>query len=143
MSSKPRPDRSTVVPCLRYADAPAAIDWLCRVFGFERRLTVPSPDGGVRHAQLTLGGGMIMLGSVRPAERDSVKQPDEIGGAETQTPLVILPDVDGAYVRAKEAGGKILLEIADQPFGGRFFTCRDPQGHVWNVGSYDPWAPPA
>jgi uncharacterized glyoxalase superfamily protein PhnB len=27
--------RSTVMPALRYRDAPAATEWLCRVLGFE------------------------------------------------------------------------------------------------------------
>ncbi|MGH9859018.1 MAG: VOC family protein, partial [Candidatus Acidiferrales bacterium] len=58
--------RATVIPCLRYQDAPAAIEWLCRVFGFEKHLVVPNPDGTIAHAQLSFGNGMIMLGSVRP-----------------------------------------------------------------------------
>lgn len=37
--------RSTVIPALRYRNAPAAIDWLCQVFGFERQLIVPNEDG--------------------------------------------------------------------------------------------------
>jgi hypothetical protein len=55
---------SAVIPTFRYHDAPAAIDWLCRVLGFEAHLIVPGEtDGIVAHAQLTLGNGMIMLGS--------------------------------------------------------------------------------
>src|SRR5208337_5667082 len=57
--------RSTVVPALRYNDAPAAIDWLCQVFGFERHAVHEGPDGTIAHAELALGGGMIMLGSTR------------------------------------------------------------------------------
>ena len=56
--------KSTVIPGLRYRDAPAAIDWLVRVFGFEKHLVVPGNNGSIEHAQLSLGGGMIMLGSV-------------------------------------------------------------------------------
>jgi uncharacterized glyoxalase superfamily protein PhnB len=55
--------KCTVIPALRYRDAAAAIDWLCRAFGFERHLVVPGENGGIAHAQLTMGNGMIMLGS--------------------------------------------------------------------------------
>ena len=55
--------RATVIPCLRYRNAPAAIEWLCSVFGFEKHLVVPNDDGTIAHAQLSFGNGMVMLGS--------------------------------------------------------------------------------
>ena len=58
------PQPSLVIPCLRYRDAPAAIEWLCSVFGFEKHLVVANDDGSIAHAQLALGGGMVMLGLV-------------------------------------------------------------------------------
>jgi len=60
--------RATVIPSLRYRNAPAAIDWLCQVFGFEKQLVVPNPDGTIAHAELSFGNGMIMLGSVADTE---------------------------------------------------------------------------
>ena len=87
MSSLPKNTRATVIPCLRYRDAPAAIEWLCRAFGFEKHLVVPGEGGTIAHAELSFGNGMIMLGSVKKSEFDRLmKQPDEIGDAETQTP---------------------------------------------------------
>jgi len=53
------------VPSFRYRNAPVAIEWLCRVFGLRKNLVVPDDSGGVAHAQLSFGDGMIMLGSVR------------------------------------------------------------------------------
>jgi uncharacterized glyoxalase superfamily protein PhnB len=128
---------------MRYRDAPAAIDWLCRVFGFERQLVVPNPDGTIAHSQLRLGGGMIMLGSVvdSPFGR-LMRQPDEIGGAETQSAYVIVPDADVVYARVKAAKAEIVLDIKDEDYGGRGFTCRDLEGHLWTIGTYDPWEPP-
>ena len=41
MASTPKSTVSTVIPALRYRDAPAAIAWLCRAFGFEQHLVVP------------------------------------------------------------------------------------------------------
>ena len=131
---------ATIIPCLRYRDAAAAIDWLCQTFGFERQLVVPNADGTIAHAQLSFGSGMIMLGSVLDtAFGRLMKQPDEIGGRETQSPYEVVADADAIYHRAKAAGAEIVLEIKDEDYGGRGFSCRDPEGHLWNVGTYNPW----
>jgi uncharacterized glyoxalase superfamily protein PhnB len=132
---------ATVVPCLRYRDAPAAIEWLCGAFGFEKHLVVPGGDGTIAHAQLTLGNGMIMLGSAVESEYGRLtKQPDEIGGAVTQSAYVIVSNADAIYERATAAGCKIEIDIKDEDYGGRGFSCRDLEGHLWNFGTYDPWA---
>ena len=56
-------NRQTMVPGLRYEDAPAAIEWLCQAFGFEATLVAPGEEEGtIAHAQLAIGNGMIMLG---------------------------------------------------------------------------------
>jgi uncharacterized glyoxalase superfamily protein PhnB len=132
---------SIAIPCLRYRDTPAAIDWLCEVFGFECQLTVPGLDGAIAHAQLTLDGGMIMLGSVSSEGEYGrlLAQPDEIGGRETQTVYLQVEDADRVCERARDAGAVILQEPSDTEFGSRGFLCRDREGHVWNVGTYDPW----
>ena len=135
------PERSTAIPCLRYRDAPAAIDWLCRVLGFERHLVVPDDAGGITHAQLVLGGGMIMLGSARDNEYGLLmKQPDEVGGAQTQSSYLVVPDPDAVHARAVAAGATIAIPIKDEDYGGRGFSCHDLEGHLWSIGSYDPWA---
>lgn len=133
--------QSTVIPGMWYRDAPAAIEWLCRVFGFEKHAIVPGPDDTILHAELTLGGGMLMLGSVREKELSRfIKQPDQIGGAETQGLNLIVPDADAVYARAQAASAKIVFDIEEKPYGGRAFTCLDLEGRLWNVGTYDPWA---
>jgi len=142
MSSIAKDTRVTVVPCLRYRDAPKAIEWLCSVFGFEKQLIVPNEDGTVAHAQLSFGNGMVMVGSVRKVENEFgnlTKQPDEVGGAETQSPYLVVSDADAVYQRAKASGSKIEIEIKDEDYGGRGFSCRDLEGHLWNIGTYDPW----
>ncbi len=142
MSNKAKNTRATVIPCLRYRDAPAAIKWLCENFGFEKQLVVPNDDGTIAHAQLSFGNGMIMLGSVLEVETELgrlIKQPDEIGGAETQSAYVVVSDADAVYMRAKDAGAEIVIDIKDEDYGGRGFSCRDLEGHLWNFGTYDPW----
>lgn len=142
MSNLAKDTRTTIIPCLRYRDAPKAIEWLCRTFGFEKQLVVPNADGTIAHAQLSFGNGMIMLGSVLEVETEFgrlIKQPDEIGGFETQSAYVVVSDADEIYARAKAAGAEIVIEIKDEDYGGRDFTCRDLEGHLWNIGTYDPW----
>ena len=76
---------STVIPGHRYRNAPAAIDWLCKVFGFERHAVYEGENGTIAHAELTLGGGMIMVGSGRDDEFGrGFKSPGELGGIETR-----------------------------------------------------------
>ncbi len=124
MNSLAKDTRATVIPCIRYRDEPAAIEWLCQVFGFERQLVVPNEDGTIAHAQLSFGNGMIMLGSL---------------GDERQSAYVVVSDADAIYARAKATGAEIVREITDEDYGGRGFTCRDLDGHVWSFGTYDPW----
>ena len=131
---------ATIVPSFRYRNAPVAIEWLCRVLGLRKNLVVPDDSGGVAHAQLSFGEGMIMLGSVRENEWGRfIKQPDEISGAATQSIYLVVPDADVTYERAKNAGAEILIPIKDEEYGGRSFSCRDLEGHLWTISTYDPW----
>lgn len=137
----PSSNHSTLIPCLSYRDAPRAIDWLVEAFGFTPRLVVPGPDNSIVHAQLTIGGGMIMLGSLgkEGAYAKLMAAPSEFGGRQTQTTCLIVDDVDAVYTRALAAGAALVIDIDDMDYGGRSFTCRDLEGHVWSIGSYDPW----
>lgn len=133
---------STVIPALQYRDAHAAIDWLCRVFGFEKHQIFEHADGTIAHAELKLGGGMLMLASVGNSTAFSslIKQPDENGGFETQSAYLVVGDADAVYAKAVGAGARIEIAIKDEHYGGRGFTCRDLENRLWSVGTYDPWA---
>ena len=139
MSNIPKQTLCNVIPCMRYRDAPAAIEWLCDTLGFEPQLVVPNEDGSIAHAQLSFGNGMIMLGSAFDTEYGRLlKQPSEIGNFVTQSSYLVVNNADLVYGRVLEAGGRILLDIKDEDYGGRGFTCRDPEGHIWSIGTYDP-----
>jgi len=141
MAAGPKDARSTIIPGLRYRDAKAAIRWLCDVFGFAQHAVYEAADGSIAHAQLSFGNGMVMLGSVVDSEYGrNIRQPDEVGGKETQAPYLVVADADAVYSRVKAAGFEIVVDIKDEDYGGRGFSCRDPEGHLWNVGTYDPWA---
>lgn len=140
MSNQAKP--SAVIPSLRYRNAPAAIEWLVRAFGFEKKAVYPGPNDTIAHAELTFGsGGMVMLGSASN-EGDYAKfmvQPDEIGLRETKGIYLVVADADAIYATAKAAGAEMVLDIRDMDYGGRAFTCRDLEGHLWSIGSYNPW----
>jgi uncharacterized glyoxalase superfamily protein PhnB len=63
MPSFAKSTRATVIPVLRYRDGPAAIEWLCQTFGFEKNLVVSNEDGTIAHAQLSFGNGMTKTSS--------------------------------------------------------------------------------
>ena len=133
--------RSTVIPGHRYRNAPAAIDWLCQVFGFERHAVYEGENGTIAHAELSLGNGMIMLGSGKDDEHSrGFKPPDELGGVETCSLYIVVPDADTAHARAVAAGAVVVRPLQDTPYGSREFAVKDPEGHTWSAGTYDPWA---
>jgi uncharacterized glyoxalase superfamily protein PhnB len=142
MTNQAKACRSTIVPSLRYRNALAAIDWLVRAFGFEKQAVFLGPDSTtVMHAQLAFGNGMVMLGSVDNGGElgKLMAQPDEIGLRETKGTYLIVNDADAVHATAWTAGAEMVLDIRDMDYGGRAFTCRDLEGHLWNIGTYDPW----
>ena len=129
------------VPFLLYRDLPAAINWLCTTLGFEKHLMVQDEDGSVRYAQLTLGRGMVMLAPVNGSVFDKLMvQPDEVNGAETQGSYFFVANVDTHYARAKSRGADFILDITDKDRAQRGYSCRDPEGHIWNFGTFNPWS---
>jgi uncharacterized glyoxalase superfamily protein PhnB len=131
-----------VIPAFRYSNAPAAIDWLCDVLGFTRHAVFEGKNGIIEHAELSLGNGMIMLGSTKDDEHGRrFKTPTELGGLETSSTYIVVPDADAVHARAVAAGAEIIRPIQDTPYGSREFALRDPEGHSWSIGTYDPWNP--
>lgn len=116
-----------IIPTLKYENASSAIEWLCEAFGFEKHLIVEGEGGRIEHAQLTLGEGMIMLGSVRESNFNLYqKVPTAVGGVGTQSPYIVVSDVDGHCARAVKAGAQVVLQPEDQEYGGRLYSCLDP-----------------
>lgn len=129
-----------LIPALRYRDVDQAIEWLCVAFGFEKRDVVGGADGSTLYAYLTRGSAMILVRSVGESAVDRLMmQPDEIGGAETQSCYLVVEDADQHCRGARAAGADILLNVDDDAHGGRGYSCRDLEGHVWSFGTYDPW----
>ena len=140
------PAPTHMISVLRYRDPARAVAWLCAAFGFNVHHVVKASNDDMMCAQLTLGSSMFIIGRVGDASFDALmKQPDEVGGAETQLTYIVVADIDDHYQRAKRSGAAIAVELGDYEEGGRGYSCRDLEGHVWSFGSFDPWklGPPA
>ena len=127
----------TIFPILRYANARAAIRWLCDAFGFEELFCTPEDGDYVRHARLKLGTNLIMVGSVRP--EDGIASPKILGSA-TQMLAVYVKDPDAHFQRAQAAGAKILAPPNNTDFGSREYHVLDLEGHPWTFGTFRPAA---
>ncbi len=125
----------SIFPFLRYRDATAAMAWLEQAFGFRVALQVPAANGGIAHAELQLGHGMVMLGD-QPQDALGLALPQ--AGPGNQGIYIVVPDVDALYARAKAAGAQIVIDLHDTDYGSRDFSCRDPEGQLWSIGSYQP-----
>src|SRR5579875_1617675 len=104
---------SAIIPVLTYPDVRQAVDWLCRVFGFEERVRI----GENHRAQLAFGdgGGLIVAdtyGSRQAPEGDGI----------THSVMVRVGDVTAHFEYARAEGAKIVSEPADFPFGERQYT---------------------
>lgn len=89
MSQHAKKNTAIVIPCLRYRDASAMIEWPCKAFGFEKH---------------------------------SVN------------------DCAAHCAQAKAAGAEIVDDLETRDYGGSGYSARDPEGHLWSFGDYDPWA---
>ena len=119
-------------PALKYQNGAAAMEWLLRTFGFSKRVEASGPDGTLAHAELRLGRGMIMLGSVG--------KPDQSNpwSSATHGVYVYVSDVDAHYARARAAGARVVRELHDTSYGAREYTAVDLEGKLWSFGTYQP-----
>jgi uncharacterized glyoxalase superfamily protein PhnB len=124
----------TVWPVLTYRDAPAGIEFLSDAFGFEPRASYARDDDSsiIEHAELRwpLGGG-IMLGT---AGKDDSPFGRRTPGNDSVYVVCDLPDL--LFERAVEAGAEVVRGLADEEYGSRGFTVRDPEGNLWSFGTY-------
>jgi PhnB protein len=133
MAAKPVPEEyHTVTPYLIVEDASAAIDFYGRALGAKERVRMPTPDGGVMHAEIEIGDSRVMLSEMSP---DELKHP-KAAGTTTVGLLVYTEDVDATHKQAVEAGATSMQEPEDQFWGDRFARIVDPFGHSWQLATH-------
>ncbi len=124
-----------------YRDAAAAIDWLCRVFGFEVRLRIEGEGGRIEHSELTFGDGLIQVGQEGSEQEPRMwkrlmKSPASQGGANSQCLMFYVDDVEAHCTHARACGAQIVEEPAVHDYGEEYWTDRsygvlDLEGHMW------------
>jgi uncharacterized glyoxalase superfamily protein PhnB len=120
------PQTQRIVPYLIYADAPAAIAFLCSAFGFRERFRHSSDDGRIGHAELSYGGDVLMLASVWDGFGDSPLQLPAVHGQV----YCYVDDVDAHFAQAQAVGATIASAPRDD-HGTRSYRAVDPEGHRW------------
>jgi hypothetical protein len=97
--------KANVMPCLTYRDAPAAVEFLCRAFGFEKKMVVPGDKNTIAHAELTLGNAMVMLGSTKDIDYGRLVKPPRDVGVSTQS-TYLGGDGRRCAPRPRQGGGR-------------------------------------
>jgi uncharacterized glyoxalase superfamily protein PhnB len=124
-----------------YDDPRAAIEWLCKAFGFEKRLVVEGDDGTIVHSELTYGEGLVMVGgsgtNAKGEEWSAIySSPKGIAGRITGALAFFVDDCDAHHKIAVAHGAKIVRDPTTNDYGDDYWTDRsygalDPEGHLW------------
>lgn len=145
MAMAKRPPRPAGMPWvstyLTVRDVDAAIAFYQKAFGFEKRMTLPGPDGKTAHGEVAWHDMVVMMGR-EGAQGQACQSPVSSG---VQCPIglyVYVDDVDNGFKRAVEAGGQPKAEPVTMFWGDRIATVQDPDGYGWtlatNVTDLDP-----
>ena len=138
--TKPVPEGyHTVSPYLGVEDAARAIEYYVQAFGAKEVVRMNAPDGTIGHAELEIGDSRVMLAD--PFPQSSTRPPKELGGSSVSIFLYV-EDVDATVKQAVDAGATLTMEVADQFWGDRFGSFRDPFGHSWSVATHVEDVPP-
>lgn len=120
-------DAPAIVPYLSYVDAKAAMAILEAAFGLRPVQAFDGPDGHVLHAEMAFGNAVVMIGSV------DAEVPKASPGL-----YLVVEDVDAHHRAAMQAGATEVYGPEDTEFGTRRWRARDPEGHEWSFGTYQP-----
>ena len=122
-----------IVPYLYYEDGSAALEYLCKTFGFDERMAVRRGDGSLLHGEVEFEGNVVMIGT--PVDADGVPKRLREQSVRHASIMCYLDDVDAHYARAKAAGARITSQLADQEYGARSYTAEDLEGLHWHFAT--------
>lgn len=123
----------SVTPTLTVRNAAQAIEFYKKALGATERGRMESPDGTIAHAEIRIGDSIIFLGDENPNMGN--QSPQSLGGS-TGGLFVYVEDVDSAFQRAIDAGGKVSMPVSDMFWGDRYGRFTDPFGHTWALGTH-------
>ena len=123
------------VSILRYERIDEALSFLERAFGLVASF-VADDHGVIVHAQVRAGSSSIFLSPDVADDRYAMRSPRHLNGTNQCVYLVVDGDIDHHAATAGAAGAEIVTEPHDTEYGGREYSCRDPEGHVWSIGTY-------
>lgn len=131
-----------LIPATRYRDCEAALAFVTGVLGLVEHAVYRDDAGNIAHAQIRLGSGLMMFGPPNEGAFDGFMTDPVAAGGVTTSIYAVVDDVAGRHARAVAAGAEIVTPLEDQSYGGASFSVRDPEGHIWTLGDYDPMAAP-
>jgi PhnB protein len=134
MISKPIPDGyQAITPYLIIDGANRAIEFYKAVFGATERMRIGAPGGKIGHAELLIGGSVVMLADESPEM--NARSPKSIGGTPVTLHLYVV-NVDDVVRRAISAGAMLRRAVETKFYGDRSGTVIDPWGHIWNIATH-------
>ncbi|MDA0239542.1 MAG: VOC family protein [Proteobacteria bacterium] len=124
---------TAATPYIYLKDTNAAIAFYAKAFGATERSRIEGPGGSIMHAEIDIGGAVVMLADANPDW--DMRTPDELGGRSSSV-FIYVPDVDATFVKVVENGGTIAEEAKDMFWGDRFGQIVDPFGHKWGIATH-------
>lgn len=131
--SKIPPGFHTVTPSLIVRNGAQAIDFYKKALGAEEIMRMEGPDGKIGHAEIKIGDSIVFI--TDESQAMGTKSPQTLGGTASNLYLYI-EDVDSAFKRAVDAGGKATMPVTDMFWGDRFGQFVDPYGHTWGLSTH-------
>jgi len=143
MAVKPVPDGyHTVTPYLIVKDAKRALQYYEKAFGAETKMSMPTPDGRIMHAEMRIGSSMVFVSDENPDMAPKVRSPQSTDGIVTGSIFLYVPDVDAVFKRAVDSGSSVVMPVTDMFWGDRFGKVVDPFGQHWGIATHKEDVPP-
>ena len=130
---------TAVTPYITVKGAAQAIEFYKKAFGAEEVMRFPAPDGKIMHAEIRIGGAVVMLHDEAP--QWNALSPQTVGDTSSSIMLYV-NDVDAVMKKAADAGATVTMPAADQFYGDRCGNVKDPFGHKWSIATHIEDVPP-
>jgi len=130
------PGFHTVTTQLTLDNAAQTIEWYKKALGAEEVSRHTGPDGKIMHAEIKVGDSLIMVNDVMGTH---TKGPRAYTGSPGSL-WVYVQDSDALFNRAVAAGARVsdgpMGKMADQFWGDRTGTFKDPEGYMWTIATH-------